>query len=196
MKRAALLLLLIALLGASLLALLQHFAAPRIEQQRQAAAERALLDLLPAGSYDNHPLQQPIALAAGGLLGNGRAEQGYQASLNGRPSAVLLPVSACGYEGPIQLLVAITPDGRLLASKVLQQQETPGLADLLAPERVSWLRSLNDKSLAADWSLRADGGRIDQIAGATVTSRAVTDALQRALRFFDAERERLLEVRP
>ena len=196
MKRATLLLLLIALLGAGLLALLQHFAAPRIEQQRQSAAERALLDLLPAGSYDNRPLQQPIALAAGGLLGNGRAEQGYLASLNGRPSAVLLPVSASGYEGPIQLLVAITPDGRLLASKVLQQQETPGLADLLAPERVSWLRRLDDKSLAADWSLRADGGSIDQISGATVTSRAVTDALQRALRFFDAERERLLEVRP
>lgn len=196
MKRAALLLLLIALLGAGLLALLQHFAAPRIEQQRQAAAERALLDLLPAGSYDNRPLQQPIALAAGGLLGNGRAEQGYQASLNGQPSAVLLPVSARGYEGPIQLLVAVTADGRLLASKVLQQQETPGLADLLAPERISWLRSLDGKSLDADWSLRADGGRIDQIAGATVTSRAVTDALQRALRFFNAERERLLEVRP
>ena len=196
MKRAVLLLLLIALLGAGLLALLQYFAAPRIEQQRQAAAERALLDLLPAGSYDNRPLQQPIALAAGGLLGNGRAEQGYQASLNGQPSAVLLPVSARGYEGPIQLLVAVTADGRLLASKVLQQQETPGLADLLAPERVSWLRSLDGKSLAADWSLNADGGRIDQIAGATVTSRAVTDALQRALRFFDAERERLLEARP
>ncbi|TXI27619.1 MAG: RnfABCDGE type electron transport complex subunit G [Aquipseudomonas alcaligenes] len=196
MKRAVLLLLLIALLGAGLLALLQYFAAPRIEQQRQAAAERALLDLLPAGSYDNRPLQQPIALAAGGLLGNARTEQGYLASLNGRPSAVLLPVSASGYEGPIQLLVAITPDGRLLASKVLQQQETPGLADLLAPERVSWLRSLDDKSLAADWSLRADGGRIDQIAGATVTSHAVTDALKRALRFFDAEREQLLEARP
>ena len=196
MKRAVLLLLLIALLGAGLLALLQYFAAPRIEQQRQAAAERALLDLLPAGSYDNRPLQQPIALAAGGLLGNGRAEQGYQASLNGQPSAVLLPVSARGYEGPIQLLVAITSDGRLLASKVLQQQETPGLADLLPPERISWLRSLDGKSLDADWSLSADGGRIDQIAGATVTSRAVTDALQRALRFFDAERERLLEVRP
>ena len=56
MKRAVLLLLLIALLGAGLLALLQYFAAPRIEQQRQAAAERALLDLLPAGSYDNRPL--------------------------------------------------------------------------------------------------------------------------------------------
>lgn len=195
MKRAAPLLL-IALLGAGLLALFQHFAAPRIEQQRQAAAERALLDLLPAGSYDNRPLQRPIELPAGGLLGNARAEPGYLASLHGHPSAVLLPVSARGYEGPIRLLVAITPDGRLLASKVLQQQETPGLADLLTAERSRWLRGFDGKTLGVDWTLRADGGRVDQIAGATVTSRAVTDALQRALRYFDAERARLLETRP
>ena len=196
MKRALPVLLLIALLGGGLLAVFQHVAAPRIEQQRQAAAERALLDLLPAGSYDNRPLQQPIALAAGGLLGNARAEPGYLASLQGRPSAILLPVTGKGYEGPIRLLVAISPDGRLLASKVLQQQETPGLADLLDSPRRHWLATFAGKSLAMDWTLRADGGQIDQIAGATVTSRTVSDALQRALRFFDAERERLLEARP
>jgi Na+-translocating ferredoxin:NAD+ oxidoreductase subunit G len=196
MKRPIPLLLLIALLGGGLLAVLQHFAAPRIEQQRQAAAEHTLLDLLPAGSYDNRPLRSPIALHAGGLLGNASAEPGYLASLNGRPSAVLLPVSARGYEGPIHLLVAITTDGRLLASKVLQQQETPGLADLLAPDRAHWLSGFAGKTLTTDWMLRADGGQVDQIAGATVTSRAVTDALQRALRFFDAERERLMEAQP
>ena len=199
MKRAIPLLLLIALLGAGLLAVLQHFAAPRIEQQRQLAAERALLDLLPAGSYDNRPLRHVIALEAGGLLGNPRATQGYLASLNGQPSAVLLPVSARGYEGPIRLLVAISVEGRLLGSKVLQQQETPGLADLTAPERTRWLRGFAGRSLSdgtAVWSLRADGGSVDQIVGATVTSRAVTDALQRALRYFDAQRERLLEARP
>ncbi|WP_347881175.1 RnfABCDGE type electron transport complex subunit G [Pseudomonas sp. GD04019] len=192
-------LLVIGLCGAALLATLQHFAAPRIEQQRQVAAERALLDLLPSGSYDNRPLQQPIALPAGGLLGNARNEQGYLASLNGQPSAVLLPVTGKGYEGPIRLLVAITPDGQLLASKVLQQQETPGLADLPAPERTSWLNGFTGKTVhddAATWTLRADQGQVDQIAGATITSRAVSDALQRALRFFDAERQRLLEAQP
>lgn len=196
MKRAAAVPLLIALIGAGLLTLLQHLGAPRIEQQRQLAAERALLDLLPAGSYDNRPLQQPIALTAGGLLGHARAELGYLASRDGHPSAVLLPVRARGYEGPITLLVAIAPDGRLLASKVLQQQETAGLADLLAPERADWLRTFDQRALNAEWTLRADGGGIDQIAGATVTSRAVTDGLQRALRFFDAERLHLLEKRP
>lgn len=197
MKRAAPLLAIV-VLGTILLATLHYFAAPRIEQQRQLAAERTLLDLLPAGSYDNHPLQQPIALPAGGLLGNVRAEPGYLAQLNGKPSAVLLPVTAHGYEGPLRLLVAISPDGHLLASKVLEQRETPGLADLGAPERYRWLRGFDGRNAAseADWTLQADGGRIDQIAGATVTSRATADALQRALRFFDSERERLLGAAP
>jgi electron transport complex protein RnfG len=189
---------LIALLGGALLIVLQQLAAPRIEQQRQAAAERALLDLLPAGSYDNRPLSQPIALPAGGLLSNASAESAYQASLGGQLKAVLLPVTAHGYEGPIELLVAISVDGRLLGSKVLQQQETPGLGDLIERQRSPWLQGFDGKALSDDdasWTLRADNGQFDQIAGATVTSRAVKDALQRALRFFDEQRDYLLKAR-
>lgn len=197
--RQALVLLLIALLGGALLVALQHLAATRIDQQRQAAAERALLDLLPAGSYDNHPLTLPIALPAGDMLGNPRAATGYLATLDGQPSAVLLPVTSKGYEGPIELLVAISADGRLLGSKVLHQQETPGLGDLIERQRSPWLLGFDGKSLADDetsWSLRAEGGEFDQIAGATLTSRAVRDALQRALRFFDGQREQLLGKEP
>lgn len=188
---------LIALLGGILLVALQQLAAPRIEQQRQAAAERALLDLLPAGSYDNRPLHQPIALPVGGLLGNPRAESAYQASRGGQLNAVLLPVTARGYEGPIKLLVAISVDGRLLGSKVLQQQETPGLGDAIERQRSPWLQGFDGKALGdgeTSWTLRADGGQFDQITGATVTSRAVKDALQRALSFFDEQRDYLLKV--
>lgn len=190
-------LILLALLGGGLLVAVQQWAAPRIEQQRQAAAERTLLDLLPAGSYDNHPLSQPLALPAGGLLGNPTAEPGYQTRLNGQLSAVLLPVTANGYAGPLKLLVAISADGRLLSSKVLQQQETPGLGDKLERQRSPWLQGFDGKSLSdgeASWTLRSEGGQIDQIAGATVTSRAATDALQRALRFFDEQRDYLLQA--
>lgn len=199
----ALALALIALLGGALLLVLQQLAAPRIEQQRQAAAERALLDLLPAGSYDNRPLSQPLALPAGGLLGNTRAASAYQASLGGQLNAVLLPVTGRGYEGPIELLVAISVDGRLLGSKVLRQQETPGLGDSIERQRSPWLQGFDGKALSDDeasWTLRADSdagqiGQVDQIAGATVTSRAVKDALRRALRFFDERRDYLLKAR-
>lgn len=197
-RRQALALAALVLLGIALLVLLQHLAAPRIEQQRQAAAGRVLLDPLPAGSYDNHPLSQPIALPAGGLLGNPEATTGYLATLEGQPSAVLLPVSSKGYEGPIELLVAVSADGRLLGSKVLHQQETPGLGDLVERQRSPWLTGFDGKSqhdAPASWTLRADGGQFEQIAGATITSRAVRDALQRALRFFDEQRSELLGAR-
>lgn len=194
--KPALLLAALTLGSAVLLGVLQHLAAPGIEQQRQMATERRLLDLLPAGSYDNHPLQEPIALPAGGLLGNPYPESGYLARLDGKPSAVLLTVSARGYEGPIRLLVAIAVDGSLLASKVLEQRETPGLADLGAPQRRAWLLGFAGLQAGDDWRLKADGGPIDQIAGATITSRSVRDALQAAMRFYGAEGEYLLGGRP
>lgn len=193
------LLTLLALLGGGLLAALQYVAAPGIEAQRQLGAERELLDLLPAAIYDNRPLNQPIALPAAGLLGNRMPRSGYLATLAGRPSAVLLPVTTRGYEGDIQLLVAISADGRLIGSKVLQQRETPGLGDLILHERSAWLTGFDGKTLSdstPSWALRADGGEFDQIAGATITSRAVSDALQRSLRFFDDQRAYLLGEQP
>jgi electron transport complex protein RnfG len=194
MTRSAVALLLgLAALAAVLLTLLQALAGPSIDAERLAAAERAMLDLLPAELYDNHPLAQPVELQVGGLLGNTAPTQGYLATLAGRPSAVLLPVDARGYVGEIRLLVAISPDGRLIGSKVLRQQETAGLGDLL--QRSPWLSRFNGLSLDAPtehWLLREEGGAIDQISGATVSSRAARDALQRALRYFDAHRSRLL----
>ncbi|MGH8352288.1 MAG: RnfABCDGE type electron transport complex subunit G [Pseudomonas sp.] len=196
--RQAVALALLALLGLVLLVGLQHLLGERIERERQAAAERALLDLLPAGSYDNHPLARRIALPASDLLGQPAPEFAYLATLRGVPSAVLLPATAHGYEGPIRLLLAIAPNARLLGVKVLEQGETPGLGDLTEPDKNPWLRLFVGQSLSAlpepDWRVRADGGQFDQLAGATVTSRGVVKAVQQALSFFDLHRPRLLEA--
>lgn len=189
-------LLLLAVLGLGLLVGSQQLLGERIERERQAAAERALLDLLPTGSYDNHPLTRRIALPAGDLLGQPAPEFAYLATLDGAPSALLLPATASGYEGPIHLLLAIAPDARLLGVKVLEQGETPGLGDLTEADKRPWLRGFVGQSLRTspepDWRVRADGGQFDQLAGATVTSRGVVKAVQQALHFFDAHRQRLL----
>ncbi|RJG14116.1 RnfABCDGE type electron transport complex subunit G [Pseudomonas cavernicola] len=197
-SRHAVALALLAILGLVLVVGIQHLLSERIERERQASAERAMLDLLPVGSYDNHPLAQRIALPASDLLGKPTPEFAYLATRQGAPSAVLLPATANGYEGPIRLLLAIGPDARLLGVKVLEQHETPGLGDLTAADKRPWLRGFVDKSLRTspepDWRVRADGGQFDQVAGATVTSRGVVKAVQQALSFFDAHRQRLLET--
>lgn len=195
-KANAVLLVVIAALAATLLGVLHIVAEPRIEAERQAAAERALLDLLPAALYDNRPLAQPRALPAGGLLGQSTPASSYIATLGGEPTAVLLPVSAKGYSGEIQLLLAIAPDGRLISSKVLRHRETAGLGELIERNRSPWLSQfdgLAPDGVPARWSLRDEGGTVDQISGATISSRAVRDALQRGLRYFDSHRDLLLE---
>ena len=170
--------------------------AGRIDAERQAADERALLDLLPPGSYDNHPLAQPIALPDSELLGSPAPTQAWLATREGTPVAVLLPATAKGYEGPIRLLLAIRPDGRLLATKVLGHRETPGIGDRIEPDRSAWLRIFTGASLAshpeAEWWVKADKGEFDEIAGATITSRAVVSTPQHALPFFDSHRLLLL----
>ena len=177
----------VALLGITLTSMLHGTLAARTEAQRQASEERQLLDLLPAGSHDNAPLRQPLSLP-------GQATPAYRATLAGRVTAVLLTLDTPGYEGPIRLLVAIAPDGRLIGSKVLAQRETPGLGDAIA--RPEWLAQFGGKTLEQRWQWRRDGGDFDQMSGATLSSRAVLLGVQQALQVFAANRERLLEPGP
>lgn len=185
------LLLVLAGLALGLLGALEHGLAPRIADERLAADERALLDLLPAGSYDNRPLAQPILLPDSPL-------SAWLATRQGAPVAVLLPSTAQGYEGPIRLLVAVHPDGRLLGVKVLEHQETPGIGDRIEAGKSAWLSGFIGQSLTApppqQWRVRADQGAFDQIAGATLTSRAVVAAVQQALQLFDRQRGLLLRA--
>ncbi|MET1080884.1 MAG: RnfABCDGE type electron transport complex subunit G [Pseudomonas sp.] len=182
---------------------LQHCSAPRLAQLRQAAETQRLLAVLPPASYDNQPLAQPLSLGEGPLaeeaelLGYQPPRPAFVARLHGQPTAVLLQVNAVqGYGGPIQLLVAITPDGRLLGVSVLAHQETTALGGRIEPQRSDWLRGFSGRSLRspdeAGWALKADHGSFDQISGATLTSRAVVAAVHRALRYFDRHRQPLL----
>ncbi|MBC3385258.1 RnfABCDGE type electron transport complex subunit G [Pseudomonas sp. SWRI179] len=169
----------------------------RIETQRQMLANKTLLDVLPTDHYDNQPLTRPVfttsvTLAHSTLLG------GYLATRNGQPSAVLLRSQALGYEGSIELLVAIDSQGRLLGVKTLRQAETPGLGAAIAGWPNAWLQAFTGKSRQAPddsgWALKKDQGLFDQLAGATVTSRAVLQAVHDALRYFDEHKARLTGV--
>lgn len=173
-------------MGATYLAHLSS--ASRIATEQRLIDNRKWLDLLPAASYDNQPLDQPLPLE-GASLTNSTVLAGYLATRAGQPSAVLLRSQTLGYAGAIELLIAIDANGRLLGVKTLKQAETPGLGARIAEWPNTWLegfsgRSLNEPADAA-WALKKDHGQFDQIAGATITSRAVVSAIQDALRYFD-----------
>ncbi|MFJ4372123.1 RnfABCDGE type electron transport complex subunit G [Pseudomonas japonica] len=187
-RRGLLLVLLLAVLTVGASVAWQHYCAPRISAAEQRLQARTWLSVLPEGSYDNQPLQQPLTLPDP-QLPHSRLQTGYLATLQGRPTAVVLHSRFQGYGGPIDLLIAIDREGRLLASRVLQQQETPGLGARLAEPGNAWLQAFNGRSQGntpeGAWALKRDNGQFDQLAGASVTSRAVIQAIQDALRYFD-----------
>lgn len=188
-------LMLLAGLGMGATYLVQHTSAPRIAAGQRLIDSRNLLDLLAPDSYDNQPLEQPLSLEST-RLANSELLGGYLASKAGQPSAVLLRSQTLGYAGSIDLLIAIDTHGKLLGVKTLKQSETPGLGGKLAEWPNTWLQVFTGKSLTEPgdkgWALKKDQGQFDQIAGATITSRAVINATHDALRYFDEHRQPLI----
>ncbi|AWY41005.1 RnfABCDGE type electron transport complex subunit G [Pseudomonas putida] len=186
---------LLAVLGIGLTWVVQHSSAPHIATQQRLIDSRNLLDLLPPDSYDNQPLEQSLTLEKP-ELGNSTLLAGFRATRAGQPSAVLLRSQTLGYEGSIELLIAIDPNGRLIGVKTLKQTETPGLGARIGEWPNAWLELFAGKSLTDPgdngWALKKDQGQFDQIAGATITSRAVINATHDALRYFDEHRQQLL----
>ncbi|MCE0461883.1 RnfABCDGE type electron transport complex subunit G [Pseudomonas uvaldensis] len=193
-SRGITILILLTVLGVGATCLMQIGTVERIEARRQANANRTLLDVLPADLYDNQPLAQPVLmkpvpLTHSTLLG------GYLATRSGQPSAILFRTQALGYEGTLELMIAIDTSGRLLGIKTLHQTETPGLGAAIADWPNAWLRTFNGRSLQStldsDWALKKEQGQFDQLAGATVTSRAVLQAVHDTLRYFDEHKAAL-----
>ena len=177
-------------------ALLQQGTATRIAAAEREAQVRALAEILPAGSYDNHLLDNRLELNAP-ELGHRSPQSAYLALKGDQPSALILPVTAPdGYSGAIHPLVGIFADGRLAGVRVLGHKETPGLGDKIELAKSDWVRSFEGKSLSDPgedgWAVKKDRGEFDQFAGATITPRAVVKAVHGALRYFDKHRAQLL----
>ena len=192
-------LVLLAGLGIGATYVAQNLSAARIATEQRLIDSRTLLDMLPLDTYDNQPLEQPLALE-NPVLGNSTLLTGYLATKAGQPSAVLLRSQTTGYAGAIELLIAIDANGKLLGVKALKQTETPGLGGRLADWPNTWLQLFTGKSRAepADtgWALKKDQGQFDQMAGATITSRAVINAIHDALRYFDEHQPQRVGSRP
>jgi Na+-translocating ferredoxin:NAD+ oxidoreductase subunit G len=194
-RRALLVIPSLALAGALLLAGTHVITAPRIADNRQHAADRLVLEAL--------QLPEGTTLAAQGesadaeLLALREPRQVLQAKRDGRVLAIVLPLRAPeGYIAPIDLIVAITPSGRIGAVHVLTHRETPGLGDAIDSDKSEWLEQFVGRSLESTpdqrWNTR-NSGDFDGIAGATITSRAVIDAVHNALRYFEQHKEQLLD---
>lgn len=160
-----------------------------IEDADRQARRQALALVLPPASFDNDPDADAVVVHAPAWLGTGDSRV-RRARLAGVPVALVLDVVAPdGYGGPITLQVAVDAQDRVLGVHVTRHHETPGLGAAI-DDRDGWIAGFVSRSLAdppaGAWRVARDGGAFDQLAGATVTPRAVVAAVARALAFVAA----------
>ena len=89
-----------------------------------------------------------------------------------------------GFSGNVSLMVGILADGTVNNISVLQHAETPGLGSKMTEP--SFKDQFNNKNADSfNFKVKKDGGDVDAITAATISSRAFCDAVNRALSTFE-----------
>lgn len=204
--RTAAIMLAFTLIFTALMAGTYRATAPMVAASALAEKLRLIGEVLPQTSYDNDLMADAITLPAQKQLGLDDETRLWRARRNGAPVALVLEAAAPdGYAGRIGLIVAVGADGRLLAVRVTTHKETPGLGDYITPKKdrnkaQPWITQFNNLGFDTvprdKWRVKKDGGRFDQMSGATISARAVTNASGRALAWAVENRERLFALPP
>lgn len=189
-----------ALVIAALLAWVNLVTKAPIAAAERAAAQKALLEILPPETHDNDLLTDTLALTAAWQkqLNSDAESKIYRARKNGRIEAAIIPLTAPdGYSGNIKLIVGINRDLTVAGVRALSHTETPGLGDRIDIKKSPWVLSFNHRSLnnpaENQWKVKKDGGAFDQFTGATITPRAVVKQVKQALIFARENQQQLFE---
>ena len=106
--------------------------------------------------------------------------------------AAVKTYSNAGFSGRIELMVGLLVDGTINAVSVLSQSETPGLgANMVNPKFKDQFNGKNPASY--NLSVKKDGGDVDAITAATISSRAFTGALKMACDSFEANKSKFMK---
>lgn len=190
---------LFAVIGTALVSITHDTTEEKIAQNERQALLRKLQQILPAEQHDNKLLQSTLQIPADERLGHKQPSTVYIATRQGQVSAMIFPVIAPrGYSGEIRMLVGIDIEGRIIGVRVVSHRETPGLGDAIDADRNDWILGFNNKSLQnpqpSKWKVKRDGGAFDQFTGATITPRAVVQAVHLCLVYFERHKDELISA--
>jgi len=190
----------VAAICTTLVALTFNMTRDRIAANEQTFLEQSLRPVLSGISFNNDLSASARVVPAPHSLPGTENAIIYQVRNDGAPLAALFVVTATdGFVGPIKLLIGIDYDGTVTGVRALGHKETPGIGALIDTNRSDWIYQFAGSSLTAPeqtaWAIRRDGGEFDQLSGASVTSRAVVNAVNQTLLYFEVNRDKIFAVR-
>lgn len=162
--RLTLTLFLITTIVAGLLGLVNYVTADTIAEQIAQKAENAMRQVLEADSYEPLDVPEESAVTAAYRAG----DRGY-----------VVRVAPNGFGGAIDMMVGVDKAGAVTGVAIVSQSETASLGANCTRE--DFRAQFTGKT--GTLSVSKDGGEIEALTGATVTSRAVTEGVNTALEF-------------
>lgn len=148
-----------------------------IAASKAAALQNAIREVVP--EFDNNPTEEAFMAATS----EGDSLKIYPARKGGEfVGAAVESNTKKGFSSEIRVIVGFDATGKLYNYSVLQHAETPGLgAKMQEWFRMEGSRSVIGKELSAGaLKVTKDGGSVDAITAATISSRAFLDAVNRA----------------
>ena len=171
MMRLIFVLTVICAVSSALLAAVYNKTKEPIAAALEQRTRRAAAQVMPSG------LPEPEKVVAGG-------HTFFVSSLDGEAVAVAVEGrSKNGYGGDVVLMVGMGMDGKLVSYEVVSASETPGLGTKIAGD--AFRKPLEGKALDGNWSVRKDGGEVDAVTAATISSRAALECIRDAIAKLD-----------
>ena len=169
--RLSVTLLVITALVAACLAGVNAITAGKITAINEEKTQKAIAQVLP----DAGELTQ--------LLPAGEWNAGVQTVYSGN-GGYAVEVTPVGFGGEISMMVGISTEGKVLGISIVKHTETAGLGAIAGADNAKGEAFRSQFVNASDTlSVTKDGGTVDAISGATVTSRAVTEGVNIALQW-------------
>ena len=173
-KNMVLSLVIISVVAAGALAGVYILTLANIEAQKKAKQEAAILAVLPEG------VEIAQAEQVNGLLV-------YKAHRNGEFVGAAVQTEEEGFSGPQRIMVGFDAEGNILNYVVLEQTETPGLGSHIE----HWFKNADKpgqnivgRQATGKFVVSKDGGDVDAITAATISSRAFLKAINKAYAAF------------
>ena len=145
------------------LGLVNSITAEPIQQHKEETARNAMSQVLAADTYEEVPFTDAT----------GTVQAVYKAGQAG----YVVDLSVSGSQGMIELMVGVDVNGVVTGVSIVDHSETSGLGANCVKE------SFRSQFIGTSGGLAVnkDGGTIDALTGATITSRAVTNAVNTAV---------------
>ena len=166
--RITLTLLLIAAVVAAALAFVNQITKPIIDKVNAEKTQQAIQIVLPGG-YDSE-------------ITDYTDETGLVSKVYKGANGYALEVTPAGFDNTITMMVGVDLDGKVLGISVISHTESAGLGAVAAADNAAG-NAFRDQFIGQSGSVSVskDGGNIDAITNATITSRAVCDGVNAAL---------------